>query len=99
MDKKEKVYPTPEKDNIQTRWKATSEQVMQTAKWLKKGTLVTVDASFAPLLSTIDGQYGKRQVYMINTREYGLIYVSPLQLVRIADQLEESHFKNVTVEI
>jgi len=88
-----------EKDSIQTKWDKTRNEVLTTAKWLKRGTLILVDAKQEPMETTIDGQWGKRNVYIIGTTDYGLIYVTPVQLVRIAKLLEQHNYKNTTINL
>lgn len=85
--------------NTQTKWRETAKKELETAKYLKKGTKVIVDAKIVPRETTVEGRYGKRKMYIVNTMDYGLIYVSQIQLVHIADVLEGSKFHNVTVEL
>lgn len=84
---------------VNTKWIKTKEQILTTAKWIKRGTKVIVVAGSEPKETTVEGQFGKRSVYMIETRNYGLIYVNPLQLIEIVQALEMAEFQNVTVEL
>lgn len=84
---------------INTKWMKTQKEILATPKWLKRETKVIVIASAEPVKRSIEGRYGPREVYMVDTVDYGLIYVSPLQLVKIVDALRRSEYKNTTVEL
>lgn len=73
--------------------------MLNTAKWIKKGTKVIIDAKTTPKETTTEGQYGKRSAFIINTIDFGLIYVNPMQLVTIVVQLKANDYKNITVEL
>jgi hypothetical protein len=65
-------------------WKATEEKERDKPKFLKAGNTVTVDLAKEPIRATVDGKFGKREMYIIETVEYGNVYVSPVQLLHIA---------------
>lgn len=83
----------------QTTWKTTSDGILETPKFLKRGTHVTVKPT-PPEETEIEGNYGKRTVYIIDTTEFGLIYVAPLQVVKIAKALAIRNYEgNVGVDL
>ena len=71
----------------------------ETPKFLRKETMVIVDASFSPKDTTVEGKFGKRKMNIINTTDYGLIYISDTQLMKIVDSLRAANFENVTVTL
>ena len=93
---KENKEPTM---HIEETWKETQTEIFQKAKFLKQGTSVRVVAATLPKEVTIEGKYGKRPMYIIETMEYGLVYVSPLQMAKIVEYLESNNFKTPTTVI
>ena len=81
------------------KWKTRAKKEFETPKWLKRGTKVIVEASYAPTDTQIEGQYGKRKVYVIKVKEFGLIYISSVQFLHVCEILEQANFENVTVEL
>lgn len=81
----------------QTKWEKTYNKEMSTAKFLKAGTRVTIDPKAGdPLETTIDGKYGKRRMFIIATTSHGLVYVSPVQFMNIANALSLTDYQNIT---
>jgi len=87
-----------ELEMVQTKWMKYRNDVLGTPKFLRKGTKVIVETD-APEECEIKGQYGKRKMFIIRTKNYGLIYVSQLQLVAIADAFHEDYSSAITVEL
>lgn len=69
----------------QTVWQKTGEEQRALAKFLARDIHVTVNLEAAPHPTTVEGKYGKRKMYIIDTKEYGATYVTPLQLIRICE--------------
>lgn len=87
-------------DNIaRQKWTRGKQEVRNKPKWLKLGTLVIIKPAIAPQEIEIDGKWGPRKVWVLATKEYGLIYVTPLQYVKIAEVVEAANFEDVTVEV
>lgn len=86
-------------EKIQQKWETASTKVLETPKFLKQGTKVIVNATVMPRKTEVEGRYGKREVYIIDTSDYGLVYVNGLQLVHIVEVLQTAKFENVTVEL
>jgi len=84
--------------NKQTSWKETSQKVLETPKFLKRGTKVLVLPT-EPLHTEVKGRYGQREMYIIETKEKGFIYVSPMQIVAIARAFDGKFDDAVTVEL
>lgn len=86
-------------NDIQTKWTKARDEILTTPKFLKRGTLVIVDAQTQPFQMEVEGHYGKRQMYVINTCDKGLIFVSATTFVHIVDELIRHDYENTTVEI
>jgi len=92
------LYSILEIEMSQTKWIKASKGVMDTPKFLKRGTKVMVTPD-APIEQEVDGKYGKRKMFIINTKEYGLVFVSQLQLVAIAQTFDGNFESAITVEL
>ena len=82
----------------QTKWIKTTKDILTTPKFLKRGTKVMIEPD-APIEKEVDGKYGTRTMYMVNTREYGLVFVSALQLVAIAKAFNGDYSSAINVEL
>jgi hypothetical protein len=80
-------------------WKATEEKEREKPKFLKQGSMVTVDLSKEPIQANVDGKFGKREMYIIDTNEYGNVYVSIAQLLHIASVAKGDFKGKMTVEL
>lgn len=80
-------------------WKASADKEFEKPKFLKKGTMVTIVFATEPTRTQVDGKFGKREMYIVETKEYGKVYVSPIQLLHIADVAKEDFKSNMTVEL
>lgn len=80
-------------------WKVIAEKEFETPKFLKKGTMITVVLATEPARATVDGKFGKRAMYIIETKEFGKVYVSNTQLLHIADVAKGDFKGNLTVEL
>lgn len=69
-------------------WKTKAAKERATPKFVKRGTIVMVDGRIGPLEVMVKGRYGERNMWIIYTKEFGLVYVSSLQLMHIAEVLE-----------
>lgn len=88
------------KTEVSTTWIKMASNVLETAKFVRAGTKIDVIPSVVPMETTVEGRYGKRKMFVINTENYGYIYVTGLQLVKVAEALQKHDFKEVvTVEI
>ena len=82
----------------QTTWEIASNKVLTTPKFVRRGTKVLV-RPVDPQEIEVDGRFGKRQMYIIETVENGLVLVSPMQLVKIARVFNGDFTSAVTVEL
>lgn len=82
---------------MKTDWNSIAERERQTAKFLRKGTRVTLLPT-APQETTIEGKYGKRRMFIVDTVEFGLVYVSPVQFLAIS-QVYSGGENKVSVEL
>lgn len=80
-------------------WKAIEENEREKPKFLKAGNKVTVDFSKEPIRATVDGKFGKREMYIIDTSEYGNVYVSIVQLLQIASVAKGDFKGKMMVEL
>lgn len=85
--------------NMTWKWEKTSKKVLETPKFLKKGTKVLINPKTIPHPIEVEGRYGKRPMYTVESKEHGLIYVSPLQLVKIVKAFDGNYESAVTVEL
>lgn len=81
-------------------WKSKADKERETPKFLKAKTMITVDfdedLAYNPKVA---GKYGERPMYIIQTVEYGKIYITPIQLLNIQD-LAKGDFKGkMSVEL
>lgn len=82
----------------QTTWEEASKKVLGTPKFVAKGTKVIVEPT-EPVLTQVKGRYGQREMYIVETKGHGLIYVSPMQLVKVARAFNGDYSSAVTVEL
>lgn len=82
-------------------WKQASEAQAEEPIWLKEGTLIIIDHSFEPEQREIPSDFGgNRKVWVLNTIDNGLIYVSPKKFRKICDALEKVDYQeDITVII
>lgn len=80
-------------------WKSRVEKERNKPKFLKTGTKVKIDFSFEPIEEQVDGKYGKRPMFIIETVEYGTVYVNAKQLMHIADVAKNDFADKMTVEL
>lgn len=81
-------------------WKQRADKERETAKFLKAGTIITVDfdkdLTYNP---KVRGKFGDRPMYIIETKEYGLVFISPIQLLHIQDVAKGDFKGKMTVEL
>ena len=80
-------------------WKQTGTAERDLGKFVRQGTVITVDVTSKPLATTVEGRYGKRRMYIVETKEFGAVYVSPLQAIRIADLIGDLKSGSVVVTL
>jgi len=84
---------------INTQWEKQAKDVLTTPKFLSRGTKVLIMPKTIPHPMEVEGRFGKRPVYIVESKEHGLIYVSPLQLVKIVETFDGNYESPVTVEL
>lgn len=84
---------------VNTQWKKTADEVLKTPKFLKRGTKVMVNPETIPHPIEVEGRYGVRTMYVIECTQHGLVYVSPLQLVKIVAAFGTNFDSAITVEL
>lgn len=84
---------------VQTIWEKASTAVLTSPKFLKRGSKVIVLPQTVPKEVEVEGRYGKHKMFIVETRDYGLIYVSKLQLVKIVEAFNGDYSSGVTVEL
>ena len=75
-------------------WNMQSEKIKKEPKWLKKGSMVSIDLRIEPSRTTVKGRFGDRDVYIAYSTEFGNIYVTPIQLLHICE-LAKGDFSGV----
>lgn len=81
-------------------WKQQADKERETPKFLRAKTMITVDFSKEPIYHPkVAGKFGERPMYTIETVEYGLVFVSPIQLMHIADVAKGDFKGKMTVEL
>jgi len=56
-------------------------------------------ATTNPMKKQVEGRFGPREMYIVETVENGLVFVSPMQLVAIARAFDGKYDSAVTVEL
>jgi len=82
----------------QVMWEKYKKDVLGTPKFLRKGTKILVKPT-SPIKKQVEGRYGPRDMYIVETVENGLVFVSPMQLVAIAKAFDGKYESAVTVEL
>lgn len=82
----------------QTKWEQYRKDILGTPKFLKRGIKILVEPT-EPKECTVEGRYGERGMYIVETKEHGLVYISPMQLVKIVDAFAGKYESAVTVEL
>lgn len=72
-----------------SNWPKAGKTERNKPKWIKRGTKVLVDAKVPPKAVKVTGKYGEREVYIIETKEYGQVYVNNMQIIHISQVLED----------
>lgn len=80
-------------------WTKTAEKEKATAKFLKAGTLVVLDPSVAPREEMVEGKFGKRKMFVVQTKDFGAIYLSPTQLMKANDAFNGDYTSALTVTL
>jgi hypothetical protein len=71
---------------IETTWDEAAK-IRNTPKFVKTGKTIIVEVSPPPEYAPeVDGKFGKRPMYIVVTKEYGKIYVTPLKFMEIAEK-------------
>lgn len=84
---------------VNTTWEKRRKEILETPKFLAKGTKVIIFPKTVPHPIEVEGRFGKRPMYVVESKEYGLIYVSPLQLVKIVEAFDGNFESGMTVEL
>lgn len=84
---------------LKEHWSSIAKKEKDTAKFLRKGTVIMVDPNYTPVKTTVAGRFGERDMYIVNTLEYGLIFVSPIQLMHIVDVAKDDFGSPFSVEL
>jgi hypothetical protein len=80
-------------------WKERVEKERKTPKFVKAGTMVLVDPKTIPQEIQVEGKFGKRKMFIVDTKDVGLVYVTPLQMMHINDVFNENYSEPVTVTL
>lgn len=81
-------------------WKLRADKERETPKFLKHGTMVTIDFDAELIYKPkVQGKFGERPMYIITTKEYGQIFISPIQLLHIQDVAKGDFKGQMTVEL
>jgi hypothetical protein len=90
---------TEKSDKVKTAWKDRTAKEKSTPKFLKAGTLVMVDPKVAPQQQQVEGKFGKRAMWIIQTKDYGLVYITPVQMIKLGEVLETNDNYNDIVTV
>lgn len=81
-------------------WKSRADKERATPKFLKAGTFITidfdVDLTYNPKVA---GNFGDRPMYIIETKEFGKVFITPRQLIHIQDVAKGDFKGKMTVEL
>ena len=81
---------------IEKTWIGQAEKIRKLAKFIKKGTMIHVDLRVEPSRTTVEGRFGKREMYIVYTSDFGNVYVTPIQFLHICE-LAKGDFSGVMV--
>jgi hypothetical protein len=84
--------------SIKSAFETTQMKLLTTAKFVKQGTKLRVRPQ-VPKDVEVEGRFGKRKMYIIDTQDFGLVYVTPLQFLHICEVFNGDYSQPVTVEI
>jgi len=78
-------------------WKKKHLKERETPKYVKAGTRLTFNPlGREPEEVEVEGNYGKRRMFIVECEELGLVYVSPTQFIKISEALAAFEFANTT---
>lgn len=81
-------------------WKARADKERETPKFLKIGTVITIDFDVDLIYHPkVAGKFGERPMYIVETKEYGKIFISPIQLLHIQNVAKGDFKGRMTVEL
>lgn len=68
-------------------WKKLGVEEKKMAKFVTAGTSLSVDVEAGARETTVEGRYGKRKMFIIETKEFGAVYITPLRAIRLSDEV------------
>ena len=66
-------------------WKTTGKKERDLAKFVKAGTTISINMAVAPKATTVKGKFGEQRMYVVETKEFGLVYMRPLKIAMVAE--------------
>ena len=76
-------------------WDQIKKERLATPKWVKNRTLTVLPTE--PIETVIKGKYGPQTVWVVETSELGLVYVSLIQLMHIIDVFAGNYKEPVSI--
>lgn len=78
-------------------WNKSQESIKKKGKFAKKG-MITIILPTEPYKESVEGKYGKRDMYVVESKEYGKLYVNDFQFLHICDVFAGNFSTPITVE-
>lgn len=79
-------------------WNLIQKKILETAKFPAKESLLTIEPKPEPQSITEDGKFGKQTIYIVKSKEIGMIKVSQRQFLKICDAFQGDFSSAVTVQ-
>jgi len=78
-------------------WTKSQDAIRAKGKFPRKG-MKCVILPTEPYTEEVDGKFGKRKMYVVESKEYGKLYVNEYQFLHITEVFNGDYSSGVTVE-
>lgn len=79
-------------------WDTLQTRILNELKFPKKDGIYTIEPVPAPASTTRDGKYGKQTMYIVKSKEIGLMLVNQYQFLKIVEAFKGDYSSAVTVQ-
>ena len=86
------------KNQEKTVWDIVQTSILNTAKFPRKDTILTILPKPEPTSCMEDGKYGKQKVYVVRSVQLGVIKVSQAQFLKICEAFKGDYSSPVDVQ-
>lgn len=82
----------------ENKWNIVQTNLLNTAKFVKSGLVLMVEPKPEPVSVEEMGKFGKQKMYIVNTREVGLVKLNQWQFLKVCEAFKGNFDSAVTVQ-